>query len=63
MWLFRRKKIVAQEERHKKELAIAKSVEKRRYNRAVRPIKDMNNLLEENGITLQIRRGMGNKHV
>lgn len=63
MWLFKRKKRAAMEAHHKKELAAVKSRETKRYNKAVKPIKDFNDLLENNGITIEIKRGLGGRHV
>lgn len=63
MWLFKRKKRVIQEAEHARKLAVLRDIETKRYQKAVKPIKDFNDLLEENGIILQIRRGLGNKHV
>lgn len=51
------------EAHHKKELAAVKSRETKRYNKAVKPIKDFNDLLENNGITIEIKRGLGGRHV
>lgn len=63
MWLFRRKRRLAQEAHHKKELAALKSKETKRYNKAVKPIKDFNDLLANDGIILEIKKGLGGRHV
>lgn len=59
MW-FRKKK--QQQERateHQKEIQTLKTRETKRINLATKPMQELNTLLEENGITLEIKKAIG----
>lgn len=61
--LFRRKKQLIQESiDHQKEIQTLKARETKRINKATKPMQELNNLLEANGITLEIKKAIGGRH-
>lgn len=63
MWFFRRKRLHEMHRKKEQELTNIKADTAKRVQRARKPMERLVNRLEQNGITLQIKAGMGSRHV
>lgn len=63
MWLFRRKRTQAIHNQKIQELEKIQAETARRTINATKPIARLAKRLEQNGITLEIKRGLGGRHV
>lgn len=62
MWFFKRKKMRQYHQQKEDELRRIKADTKRRTMKATRPIEKLTERFESNGLTLEIKRGLGNRH-
>lgn len=62
MWFFRRKKMRHLTHEKEQEVEQIKADTQKRAEDATKPIKRLTERFEQNGITLEIKRGLGSRH-